>query len=307
MTRSIKLLALPVALLALALSARPARADDAGELERAKASYDAGRYGEGVDRFRQLLNADSPDALHDPVAIERARAYYAACLIALDRNAEADTQIEAIIRADPLYTPDSVVFPGKVVNRMLDVKAHLKVEIEKQVQQKDEAQREQKRNQEREQQAYIDELQKLAGQETVVVRHSRWIAALPFGVGQFQNGQETLGYTFLASEAALAAASLVSGVIHMELVAQYSQYTTAQRSAVDFPDFKSRKEAAQAISIYSTVGLGLVALGGILQAELEFVPELHETRPRPLPKAPAITPMAFGTGTGFSLGVAGRF
>jgi tetratricopeptide (TPR) repeat protein len=304
MTRSIKLLPATVALLALALLAPAARADDASELERAKASYDAGRYEEGVERFRQLLSQDSPNALHDPVAIERARAYYAACLIALDRNNEADAQIEAIIRADPLYTPDSVVFPGKVVNRVLDIKTRLKAEIERGLQRRAEEERAQIVKREQAQQAYIQALQELAGQETVVVRHSRWIAALPFGVGQFQNGQETLGYAFLASESLLAGASVVSGVIEMQLVAQYAKYTPG---SFDFQDYDSRRKAALDVNLYSTLGFFAVAVGGIVQAQVNFVPELHETRARPLPKPPAVTPIAFGSSSGWTVGVSGHF
>src|SRR2546423_2417909 len=96
-------------------SARPAHADDATQLERAKTSYDAGRYAEGAERFKEILNPASASALHDPTAIERARAYYAACLIALGKNDEANAQIEKIFRNNPLYTPDPVAFPGKVI------------------------------------------------------------------------------------------------------------------------------------------------------------------------------------------------
>jgi tetratricopeptide (TPR) repeat protein len=304
MTRSLKLLPAIVALLALVMCAPLARADDASELERAKASYDAGRYGEGVERFRQLLSQDSSNALRDPVAIERARAYYAACLIALDRNNEADAQIEAIIRADPLYTPDPVVFPGKVVNRVLDIKTRLKVEIERAVQQRADVERAKKQKQEQEQQAYIDALQQQAGQESVVVRHSRWIAALPFGVGQFQNGQEALGYAFLASETLLAGTSIVSGVIHMQLIAQLPDHPPG---SINFQDYDSRRQAARDINLYSTLGLVAVGLGGIIQAQLAFVPELHETRARPLPKAPAVTPLAFASSSGWAVGVTGKF
>jgi hypothetical protein len=222
----------------------------------------------------------------------------------LDRNNEADAQIEAIIRADPLYTPDPVVFPGKVVNRMLDIKARLKVEIEKAVQKRDDAERAKKQKQEQEQQAYIDALQQLAGQESVVVRHSRWIAALPFGVGQFQNGQEALGYAFLASETLLAGTSIVSGVIHMQLLAQLPEHSPG---SFDFQDYDSRRKAARDINLVSTLGLLAVGLGGILQAQLAFVPETHETRPRALPKPPAVTPLAFGTGSSWGLGVMGKF
>jgi hypothetical protein len=303
MIRSKKLLA-AAAVLTLALSAAIARADDATELERAKASYDAGRYGEGAERFWQLLNPESPNVLRDPGALERARAYYAACLIALDRNEEANAQIETIIRADPLYTPDAVVFPGKVVDRFLDVKARLKAEIEKAVQQRADAERALTARRQREQQAYIESLRQLASQESVVVRHSRWIAALPFGVGQFQNGQEGLGYAFLAAESVLAGASLVAGVVHMQLVAQYPKYAPG---TVDFNDFNSRREAARDISVFSAAALAAVALGGILQAELTFVPEVRETRPRPIPEPPAVAPAAFGMSSGWVVGVTGKF
>src|SRR5262245_56680162 len=107
MTRSRKVPAVLVAL-ALTVVAGPSRADDATELEKAKASYDAGRYGEGVDRFKQILTPGTPNALKDPASIERAQAYYAACLIALDRVPEAIEQIQKIYRKNPLYAPDPV-------------------------------------------------------------------------------------------------------------------------------------------------------------------------------------------------------
>src|SRR5262245_9585745 len=100
MTRSRKVPAVLVAL-ALAVVAAPSRADDATELERAKVSYDAGRYAEGVDRFKEILTPGSPNALRDPASIERAQAYFAACLIALDRITEANEQIEKIYRTNP--------------------------------------------------------------------------------------------------------------------------------------------------------------------------------------------------------------
>src|SRR5258708_250845 len=122
----------PAVIVALAVLfvAGPSHADDATELERAKTSYDAGRYADGVERFKEILNPDSPSALHDPPAIERARAYYAACLIALGRIDEAYVEIEKVYRQNPTYTPDAVVFPGKVVDRFMDVKARFKGEIE---------------------------------------------------------------------------------------------------------------------------------------------------------------------------------
>src|SRR5689334_17121152 len=98
-----------------------ARADDATELESAKASYDAGRYPEGAEAFRKILDPTSSRALRSPNAIERARAYYAACLIALGKVDEAKDQFEKLLRQNPRFKPDPVVFPRQVTDPFFEV------------------------------------------------------------------------------------------------------------------------------------------------------------------------------------------
>jgi hypothetical protein len=302
MTRSRKLPAVLVAF-ALAVLAAPSRADDATELERAKASYDAARYAEGAERFKEILNPGSPTALKDPGAIERAQAYYAACLIALDRIPEANEQIEKIYRNNSRFVPDPVAFPGKVVDRFFDVKRKIFDQLAVEQQAKDAAQDKQKK----ELQAYIATLQPLAGQESVVVRHSRWLAAVPFGVGQFQNGQDGLGYAFLVSEALLAGASITTGVIYMQLLADYTRQQS-QPGQINYPDLKDRVNTAMSLNLYSTLALGVIGAAGIAHAELTFVPEVKETRARPIPKPPAsVVPTVAPGPTGVVLGVVGRF
>jgi tetratricopeptide (TPR) repeat protein len=299
MTRSRWITVVVVAIAVLLRSAGLAYADDATQLERAKTSYDAGRYAEGAGRFKEILNPDSAAALHDPTAIERARAYYAACLIALDRNDEANAQIEKIFRNNPLYTPDPVVFPGRVIDRFLDVKSKLRGEIEE----ASRAQAAVRAKAERDQRAYMASLQKLASQETVVVLHSHWLAALPFGVGQFQNGQEGLGYAFLVTETLLAGTSVVAGFSHMKLVADFAR----QPTSFVYEDYESAKNRTAQLSVYSGVALAAVALAGIIQAEVAFVPEVRETRARPIPQPPPLTPTVGAGPSGFTLGVQARF
>ena len=292
-------------LLAVSLAAAPARADDATELERAKSSYDAGRYAEGVDRLREILNPASPNALREPTAVERARAYLAACLIALGRAEEADAEIEKVIRNNPVFSPDPVTFPGKVVDRFIEIKSRLKGEIEAAFRARAAAEAAAKAKVERQQREYIESLQQLARNETVVVRNSRWIAMVPFGAGQFQNGQEALGYTFLVAESALAIASITSNVIHQGLVWQYA---TNPPGTLDYEQFTSKRETAYDVNLYTTAALGLVALTGILHAQLTFVPEVRETRVRPLPPPPpSLTPKVGVGPSGFSLGLGGHF
>jgi tetratricopeptide (TPR) repeat protein len=300
-------------LLAVSFAAAPARADDATELERAKSSYDAGRYAEGVERFREILNPSSPNGLREPSAIERARAYYAACLIALGRAEEADAEIEKIIRNNPVYSPDPVAFPGKVVDRFIEIKSRLKGEIEAAFRARSAAEAAAKAKAERQQREYIEALQQLARNETSVVRNSRWIAMVPFGVGQFQNGQDTLGYTFLVAESVLAIASVTTRIIHEGLIADYADainQAEASKSGetVDYAKFKSQLDTAYNVNLYTTGAFALVALTGILHAQVTFVPEVRETRVRPLPPPPpTLTPKVGAGPAGFTLGLEGRF
>jgi len=281
-----------------------ARADDATELERAKTSYDAGRYAEGADRFRVILTPDSPQSLSDPGAIERARAYFAACLIALGRTQEADTQIERIIRNNPLYSADPVVFPGKVIDRFIDVKSRLRNEIEGAFRLRADAERKARGRIEQEQRAYIESLQRLAGQETVISRHSRWIAMLPLGAGQFQNAQDGLGYGLFVTEALLAVTSVTALVIHTQLVADYPRHTPG---TIDEVSFRDNKEAALRVNQYATAALAAITLTGIIQAQVTFVPETREVRPRSIPKPPALVPNVGALPSGWQIGLSGTF
>jgi tetratricopeptide (TPR) repeat protein len=292
-------------LLAANLSAASARADDATEIERAKASYDAGRYAEGVERFREILNPAAPNAIRDPLAVERARAFLAACLIAVGRSDEADAEIEKIIRNNPVYSPDAVAFPGKVVDRFIEIKSRLKGEIEAAFRARSLAEQAAKAKSDRLQREYLESLQRLASQETVVVRNSRWIAMLPLGAGQFQNGQDALGYTFLLAESALGVASVSSYVIYMNLIAGYAE----AKGRVDYDPFNSQLDTAYNVNVYSTGALALVALAGIIHAQATFVPEVVEPpRLRPLPPPPPQLMPKIGAGpAGFSLQLEGRF
>jgi tetratricopeptide (TPR) repeat protein len=287
------------------LSAASARADDGAELERAKASYDAGRYAEGVERFREILDPSSANAVHEPLAVERARAYLAACLIAVGRNDEADAEIEKVIRNNPVYSPDAVAFPGKVVDRFIEIKSRLKGEIEAAFRARSAAEQAAKVKVERQQREYLESLQRLASQETVVVRNSRLIAMIPFGVGQFQNDQDGLGYVFLLAESALAVTSIVSNVVYSQLIAGYAEEKAA---AVDYEKFKSQVDTAFNVNVVSTTGLAVVALAGIIHAQATFVPETREVRMRPLPPPPPQFMPKVGIGqAGFSLTLGGRF
>lgn len=293
-----KLVAALLVASALVASARIASADDASELERGKNSYDAGRYQEGVDRFSAMLDEKNPDGLRDPDAIKRARAYYAACLIAVGNVKEADRQFELILRDDPAYRPDPVVFPGKVVDRFTDVRARVQADIEA----KAAADRKARDEARLAQAAYLRTLAELASKETITERHSRWIALVPFGVGQFQNGQTALGWAFLTSETlAVVSSGISTGV-----------YLAKLKEAAEAPDVRryTLNDELSTWNMRKNVSLGIfsaLAVAGIVHAELTFVPDVRETKPRELPPAPAGLPTAALVPGGATVGFVGTF
>jgi len=183
------------------LLAGPARADDASEFEFAQNSFDAGRYAEAAKRFEAILDPAAkpcgagPPAgkcrLTDPDFLERARALYAASLIALKRVNEADAQITKIFLENPAYAANPAVFPPEVIDRFTEVKGRIKDQIDAAAKKKatdamkkrlaEQKARDDERNR-------IQLLERMAGTERVVDKNSRLIGLVPFGVGQFQNG-----------------------------------------------------------------------------------------------------------------------
>lgn len=306
-------------LLALALTpsrapAQPAGLSDEAELGRAITLYDAGRYADCVKEFADLVGSE-PRKIQDPDVLERARIYYAACLIGNGQVADAEAQMRAAIRQNPqMRAPDSLVFPATVIDRFFKVRDSLVDEIKKA--QAEELARKRAAAEEAARRALaerrrVERLEELASREVVVEKNNRWIAALPFGVGQFQNRDPLLGYLFLGAEVALAGTALTAMVIELDLNAR-----TDDDPRPDPADLNGKLRSAHQVLTYSSWGFVGVAAAGVLQAQLAFVPEFRDTVKKPLspdlrrpPDAPAVSlrPLALPTAGGVELGVVGRF
>jgi hypothetical protein len=304
------------AMLAALSIVRRASADDLQIFELAKNRIDAGQYNEAIEQFAVMLDPEKPPCqsatsggcrLTDADLIERARTYYAVALVAVQRPADAEVQIAQILRKNPAFSPDPALFPAEVIDRFTQVRGRLREELEAVARKKAEEERrarlavEYVREQERRE---LEALRRLAGQETVVEVHSRWIAALPFGVGQFQNGQKGLGWFFLASQA-------VMGGVSIGTSASLIHYNNLNEDQID-------KEAVNAtiadIQIINGVAFGAWAslvVAGVVQAQIAFVPERVSVRPRrppanPRPVLKAMPVVSIQPG-GLYLGVAGQF
>ncbi len=271
----------------------PARTDeerlsDEAELARAVGFVDAAKYEECAARLGRLLDPKSPHPLSDPAIIQAARLYQATCLIGLGKNEQADIPLREAIRTDPrMHTPDSLVFPPRVVERFLKLREDYYKELRNEGQKLiDQAEAEAKAREEREkeQRAYTLELEKLARHEVVVQTNHRWIAAVPFGVGQFQNRNAPLGWTFFGSEVLLTGALITSTAVFSHINNEAASLKArGETPSLDVQARLADWHVAMTVSSYMLIGVALV---GIAEAQLSFVPEFRAVRDRPLPPAP---------------------
>jgi len=286
-------------------------------LARATAFYEAGQYAQCADSLAEIL--DDPDRVRalSPRSRDQAAVYDAACLIAIGNTDAANDRFRVAIRENPqMAVPSAVVFPPAVIERFVVVRSELLEEIRRSEQERVLRERtaaEEARKHADAERRRVAMLEQLAAHETIVSRNHRWIASVPFGVGQFQNRDVVLGSVFLASETLLLATALTANALELHYNSQ-ANGGAGFNSQTPFDTLNQDIQTAHIVTLSATAGLLLVAGGGILQAHLAFVPEFRDgTRPRKIPKgadlgrALAIQPTIAPTGGGAAFGLFGRF
>lgn len=283
-------------------------------LERARSSYQAGRYDDCVKEYSELL--EHQDELTDiPAAsIEQARSYFAACLLANGNQGQADQQLRAALTANPLMaSPDPVVFPDQVRDLFFKVKADFLDEIQRVQDEKMAAARleaEKRAELVRQEQLRVARLEALVATETLVHQNHRWIASVPFGVGQFQNGDDVWGSLFLGSQ--LLALGTAVFAVSSEL-GIHSQ-ANGGRNVGTAESYNEPLEQLRAAGVLGSAAFVFLATVGILEAHINFVPERAVgKRPRPLPpevrrkESVVVTPTVTTGDNSLHVGVTGRF
>jgi tetratricopeptide (TPR) repeat protein len=272
-------------------------ADAQGDLEKAHSAYVAHKYDDAESRLRALLDAKT-GALKDADSINDARMYLGAVLLAEGKKDEAARTFDQLLRERPDYQPDPLRVSLDAIDAFIDTRTRIRDQLAAiQAEQVRKTQEERAKVEAERQKAAarLTTLEKLASTEVVVERHSRWLALIPFGVGQFQNGQDTLGWLFLTGEGLLAGATAVS--------AGLSLYYSGQASTLfghGDPNAGVFQTAAQRAAITADVlegALAAMAVAGIVHAQLTFVPEHIELRKRDVPSvslSPILAPGFLG-------------
>ncbi len=265
-------------LLCLALFAAPVRADDLGEFEQARKAYEAQDYARAAEAFAALVGTNPP-RLSDRLLVLESRKYLAASSLFVADAARAKEQFRLLLTEEPEYMLDPLAFPTEVLTLFDQTKAeiqrasHSRLESE---QRRLAAALAAQREEQRLRRENLARLMALAEEGESREKNSRWVASMPFGLGQFQNRNSGLGAALAVSQGIAAAVSVVTFIGHQQL--------RDDRPSPDQLDNTREREAIwRKINIASFVTFAGLAVVGILDAHARFVPERVTPSPRKLP------------------------
>lgn len=234
-----------------------ASADELADFEAARTAYTEQRYPDAERLFSALLRSNPP-ALTEPSLVVESRKYLGASLLFLARPAEATEQFGLLLLGDPTYELDPMLFPAEVLESFAAAKARLPVPVAPITLPP----------------PSLNDATQQAVREVVRQENSRWIAALPFGIGQFQNRDTALGTMFLVSEVALTLASITTFIIWSSLVDERPAPSELNRA-------RSIESGLRIANWATTGGALLLGAAGIVEAQLRFTPVLPPSSPKP--------------------------
>jgi hypothetical protein len=218
--------------------------------------------------------------------------YYAASLLLTQHPDDATRAFERLLRLDPDVQLSNVEFSPAVIQLFLQTRQRLAEQLARlRVQRLDEERREREARE-----RLMRELTDLATRERRIVRVPRPLMFVPFGMGQFANGDDTLGWLLLGLESSFVATALLSAVVG-EIACPRSPCTIGMAPLGPL---------YIALNVGSWSAFGLTAVGGVIQANIAWRPERIEIRPRPPPAGfdrlrLAVQPRLDGTGLGLGL------
>lgn len=289
----------------------PARAGEIEDFEIARQAYESRDFSRAVFYFEQLVGGDVPRLSSGPLIAE-ARKLLGAAYVFVGRREAAREQFERLLREQPDYLLDPLLFPIEVQELFASVRERLELE-RREAEARAAVQARADRERERAQR-----LLRFAEEDVrVELENSRWLALIPGGVGQFQNGDEGLGWTFLVSETVLLGGAIGALIWHQDLSVQVAQ-AQALGDADAVAEGNRLLDVAFGLHWASLGALAVFAISGIVEAQVRFVPtrvvvqrrrapdELREGLEEPEPAdqdaEPAVSDLGVGVGpAGISL------
>lgn len=258
--------ALGLALAIGALLPSVARAGEIDDFQRARDAYTAHDWARAVTAFEALVGTDPP-ALHTPLLIEESRKYLAAAYVFAGRPDAARTQFERLLTDDPSYELDATQFPEEVVELFTSVQDRLRREADAAAARAEaEAALQRERDRARALLAIAD------SDVDATVETSRLLALVPFGAGQFQNGDDGLGWLFFTTEALFGLGAFGTLVAHQAIAGSFNPSDPS--SGIRSSESRGRVNdalLATEITNWTCAGLfAIFAIVGVVQSQLDF-------------------------------------
>jgi hypothetical protein len=243
-------------------------------LIEARDQYFAGNCAAAQPTFRAFIARLDVNNPREAALVTTARKYHAACLYAQRSEAEARDVLAQMLRDDPDARVDQPFDPGFVLffaQILHDLQAELEqVRTDRVLSRRDAEARRVAREQ---------LLRALATTESRVDEVPRSLMWVPFGVGQFANGQTALGVIFLSTELLLTAACLGTFIAHQAVY----PYETGGVYHANFAERERAYIFEVANWTAASALLGTIA-AGVIQAHVAYQPVRRVTPvPRPLP------------------------
>ncbi len=275
---------LTLAIVGLALASSSAHADEFQEFQQAREAYRNQNYSLAVKHFETLVGGELPRMQNKPLRLE-SRKYLGASYLFLKRKKDAIEQFRKLLLEDPDYQLDPLSFPAQVVETFDQVKVDVVSHMKKEADAKEQSAL---KGHEKEIMARLErgdrlqELIDLAEEERVEQRNSRWVAMIPFGVGQFQNDHDNLGTALAIIEGVLAVVSIASFIIYQTI--DIPTQIAGQPESDAHQDAVTAENAWYVTNLASTGLFVAVAVAGIIDAQARFKPATFKARHRPLPE-----------------------
>lgn len=243
-----------------------ARAGEIDDFQHARDAYTAHDWARAVEAFEALVGTEPP-ALHTELLIQESRKYLAVAYVFVGRRDAARGQFERLLTADPAYELDAAQFPEEVVELFTSVRDRL---------QREAADAEAARAAaaalaaERERSARLLAIADSDVEASVAT--SRLLALVPFGAGQFQNGDEGLGWLFFTTEALFGLGAFGTLVAHQAIAGSFNPSDPS--SGLRSPESRDRVNTAllaTEVTNWTCAGLfAIFAIVGIIQSQLDF-------------------------------------
>ena len=241
----------------------PASAQDAVvSFTNARNAFDAGDYKEAASRFETMLEK----GLDNEALLVEAHKYLGVCYIFLSDQKRAEEQFVALLNLEPDFSLDPLVFPIDVVDFFTSIKRKHALKLEEIARAEARAEEAQKKAEEKRRLEEIEKLRTTVYVKKTVKYHSRLVAVMPFGAGQFQNGHYRKGIVFLSGELLLVSASIVTYALH-ENMRRISPWFYSSEKRRENEKLETGYRLANWISLGA---LGLMTLIGIVDSIYHF-------------------------------------